>query len=98
MWRVITEIVFPMLLPALIYVGWIQVSRRLRSQAGAEGEAEEPVLQDAPWLWLALLGLALAMAVAFVTAMFSGDASRGRYVPPQWDGTRVVPGHVEPRR
>jgi len=95
MWRVITEIVFPLLLPALLYVGWIHVSQRLRPQ---DGEDQADAWQDGPWLWLALVGIALAAAVAFASAMFSGDTSRGRYVPPQWDGTHIVPGHVEPRR
>jgi len=49
-----------------------------------------------PWIWLAGAGAALlAVVLLFVTVHF-GSSQEGVYVPPRWQGDRIVPGHIDP--
>jgi hypothetical protein len=48
-------------------------------------------------LWLLALGLFFAALLTVALSVFSGDGIEGRYVPPQLENGRIVPGHVEPR-
>jgi hypothetical protein len=49
-----------------------------------------------PWLWLASVGALLSAIVLFVVTVHFGSTQEGVYVPPRWDGDRIVPGHMEP--
>jgi hypothetical protein len=39
----------------------------------------------------------LLAIVLFVVTVHFGSPQEGVYVPPRWEGNRIVPGHMEPR-
>ncbi len=71
------------LVPAAIYLGYVL-------STGATAER----LKRAPWVWLALAGVAL-YAAALATWALTGDPAGGEYIPPRLiDGEIVPPTHV----
>lgn len=95
MWRVVFEILLPLVLPSVLYFMWAAAERRRQEKLGA---GETLAWADAPWVWLAAIGALLATSVAVALALIGGEPITGQYVPPQYiDGT-IVPGHVEPPR
>ena len=56
----------------------------------------QPLLQRTPWLVLSAIGMVLVAGTLASFAMLGGEARDGVYVPPQFEGGRVVPGHVQP--
>jgi hypothetical protein len=91
--RILVQIVFPILLPALLYALWLAAERRRLETAGT---GQRPGWAEAPWFWLLALGVFFAGIIAVAVALFSGESIEGVYVPPQIKDGRVVPGHVEP--
>ena len=88
MLRVFLTIVVPLVLPTALYLLWA----RLRlAQVG--GNLRWATL---PWLWLAGTGALLLALVLFVVTVHFGTSQPGVYVPPQWRGGHVIPGHIEP--
>jgi hypothetical protein len=84
--RQITEVVLPLVLPTLIYFGWVLYMR-------SRGAIETP---EMPWAWLAVAG-GLLLGVTFLAlALFGGAAPADVYVPPAIVDGKVVPGHFEP--
>jgi hypothetical protein len=49
-----------------------------------------------PWVWLAGAGAVLLAIVLFVVTVHFGSPQQGVYVPPRWQGDRIIPGHIEP--
>jgi hypothetical protein len=89
MLRVFLTIVLPLVVPTALYLLWI----------GVFGEAREggvPQWMAMPWIWLAAAGVVLLAIVLFVVTVNFGSPQEGVYVPPRWEGGRVVPGHIEP--
>jgi hypothetical protein len=93
MLRVVVTIVLPLLLPTVLYLGWMWI---VRSSFGAETGAES--WAALPWIWLAGAGAALLAVVLFVVTIGFGAAERGLYVPPRWINGHIEPGHIEPGR
>ena len=91
MLRVVLTIVFPLLLPTAIYLAWIAVMSRSESR-------EKLRLGALPLIWLALAGVVLLAAVLVTVSVHFGEPVSGRYVPPRYEGGRVVPPHLEPLR
>jgi hypothetical protein len=91
--RILVQIVFPILLPALLYALWLAAERRRLETAGG---GQRPGWAEAPWFWLLALGVFFAGIIAVAVALFGGESIEGVYVPPQIKDGRVVPGHVEP--
>jgi hypothetical protein len=94
--RILLEFLLPLVLPTLVYAGWMALEKR---RAERLGKGEAPSWREAPWVWLSLAGVVLAALLLFGLALMrdTGNA-KGQYVPPRMekDG-RIVPGHVEPR-
>lgn len=82
------EILLPLLLPTALYFLWI-VSVR-------PGTAVD--WTNWPWVWLAASGAVLVAIVLFLAAVDFGSPKQGVYVPPRWEGGRIVPGHFEPEK
>ncbi|MBO0737471.1 MAG: hypothetical protein J2P48_13005 [Alphaproteobacteria bacterium] len=88
--RVFLTIVLPLLLPTLLYLLWV----------GALGSShDDGALSWAavPWIWLAGAGAVLLALVLLVVTVHFGSSQEGVYVPPRWQGDRIVPGHIEPQ-
>lgn len=94
MGRIFLEFILPLLLPTALYLLWVRAEQRRIERLG-RGEA--PRWQDAPFLWLALMGVVLALAVLVALHYAGGSGIEGVYVPPRLIDGQVVPGHVDPR-
>jgi hypothetical protein len=88
--RVFLTIVLPLLLPTALYLLWV-------STFGAEPGIGAARWRAVPWLWLAGAGVVLLAVVLFVVTVRFGSPQEGVYVPPRWEGGRIIPGHVEPK-
>jgi hypothetical protein len=91
--RILFQVVFPIVLPALLYALWMTAERR-RVEAGG---GDKPRWVDAPWVWLLALGLFFAGLLAVAISVFGGGSGSGVYVPPSVQDGQVVPGRIQPR-
>ena len=91
MLREILTLVVPLLLPTVLYLVWLRTARWSQGDGAA-------AWRKLPWVWLAALGVALTAVVLVVVTVGFGTAVRGVYVPPRYEGGRIVPGHVEPAK
>jgi hypothetical protein len=89
MLRITATIIVPLLLPTFLYLLWLVAVRHLPLASAAPWRA-------LPWPWLAGAGLVLAAAMLYAVGTRVGGMGQGVYVPPQWIGGKIVPGHVEP--
>lgn len=92
--RILFQLVFPILLPTLLYALWLAAERR---RVEAAGTGEKPAWNDAPWFWLAALGVFFAGVIAVALALLGGGDMEGTYIPPSLRDGEVVPGRVQPR-
>jgi hypothetical protein len=90
MLRVFLTIVLPLLLPTALYLLWI-------GTLGSSPEGGAIPWTAVPWIWLAGAGAVLLAIVLFVVTVHFGAPQEGVYVPPRWQGDRIVPGHIEPQ-
>jgi hypothetical protein len=90
MLRVILTIVVPLILPTAVYVLWMRSVR----WDGPGGAARWRAM---PWIWLAGAGAALLAIVLFVVTVHFGTSEPGVYVPPRYEGGRLVPSHIDPK-
>jgi hypothetical protein len=90
MLRVFATLALPLLLPAVIYLCWMRLMHPA-TRGGGTGR-----LAGMPWAWLAGAGMLLLAIVLIAIRLNFGTPLSGTYIPPRWDGDRVVPGHVEP--
>jgi len=90
MLRVFLTIVLPLLLPTALYLLWIVT-------LGSSPEGGAIPWTAVPWIWLAGAGAVLLAIVLFVVTVHFGAPQEGVYVPPRWQGDRIVPGHIEPQ-
>lgn len=91
--RILVEFLLPVVLPTVVYFLWAASERRRKARLDA---GETLRWQDAPWLWLAGIGVALTAVLSAGLALFGGETIEGVYVPPRLEDGRIVPGHVEP--
>jgi Family of unknown function (DUF6111) len=91
MLREVLTLVVPLLLPTALYLVWLRAMRW--SEAGGA-----VWWRGMPWVWLAVTGVALTTLVLFVVTVHFGTAKPGTYVPPHFEGGRIVPGHIAPGR
>ena len=97
MLRTFLTVVLPLIAPTVAYLVWMY----LRAQRREEEEAGRPVprWRQLPWPWLVVSGAALAavavLAVGYVDR--SADITR-RYIPPQLEDGKVVPGRFEEQK
>ena len=89
--RVLLQYLLPLLLLTAIWLIWyVFVGRNRPASDGSSSK-----LQHGPWFWLILAGLVLLGGNLVYTALNRGYDPSGTYVPPHWEGGRVVPGRVE---
>lgn len=85
--RIVIENLLLLLLPTLIYVSYVYLTRDGRS-------GSRNLLDDAPLVWLFLAGVALAMAVLVIFGSTSGEAPHKGYQPPEFRDGKIIPGRV----
>jgi hypothetical protein len=90
MLRVFLTIVVPLLLPTAVYLLWMRAMHWEASGRAMRWRA-------LPWLWLAGAGALLLALVLFVVTVHFGTSKPGVYVPPRYEGGRLLPSHIEPK-
>ncbi|MBU1212724.1 MAG: hypothetical protein KJ587_15840 [Alphaproteobacteria bacterium] len=86
--RVVIENVLLLLLPTILYLAFIYIS-------GGRKGSNQGVLDDAPLIWLFLAGVGLALAVIMMFGTLEGSAPGQGYRPPEFRDGKIVPGEVE---
>ncbi len=89
--RVIVQYVLPLLLPTLIFVGWLVLTRKT-GETRAETMAR---LEGGPWYWLVVAGFVFMAAGFIYLGLSHDDPPESVYVPPTVENGRVVPGHMK---
>lgn len=84
--RFLLQYLLPLLLPTLLWFGWMWLT-----QKGKEPRA----LREGPWVWLIGSGIVLMGAALVATAFMTGSEPGGKYVPPYMEDGKIVPGRVE---
>lgn len=82
--RFFLQYLLPLLLPLLIYVGFVWLSRG-RSQAW---------LEDTPWVPLLGAGAVLTALSLIGWSLLSGASTDALYVPPHMEDGELVPGRA----
>lgn len=87
--RTVIENILLFLLPTVIYVAYVALSRRLN------GASEGGVLEEAPMLWLFIAGAALVVVTLVVFGSTSGGRPGQEYQPPMYRDGKIVPGQLK---
>ena len=86
--RIVVENILLFLLPTIVYIAYVYMTRE-------EKPGATQVLDDAPLVWLFVAG---AVVVVFTLVAF-GSVSGGKpgqvYVPPSLKDGRIEPGHMQ---
>jgi len=77
-------------LPFLIYGIWIAIAR-WRSR----GHENEPNWNDAPFIWLSIIGLLLVLGSLIFLGISQGEKFGGTYIPPKVIDGEVIPGKIQ---
>jgi hypothetical protein len=86
--RIIAENVLLFLLPTIIYVAYVYMTRD--EKAGAAS-----VLDDAPLIWLFAAGAVLMLVTLVTFGSMSGGKPGQTYTPPAFKDGHIEPGHVD---
>ena len=86
--RIVAENILLFLLPTLIYVAYIYLTREERPGAAR-------VLDDAPLIWLFAAGAALVIATLVIFGSVSGGKPGQVYIPPVLKDGLIEPGRIE---
>jgi hypothetical protein len=84
--RALGEIVLPLILPTLIYFGYVLYAR-------ARGAEQAP---DMPWAWLGVAGGLLLGVTSLALALLGGASPSEVYQPPKVVNGIVQPGEFKP--
>jgi hypothetical protein len=88
MTRVVLENVLLFLLPTLLYVGYVYLTRE-------PGRGATRVMDEAPLIWLFIAGAVLVIVTLVAFGSTSGGKPGQHYEPPVMKDGRIVPGHIE---
>lgn len=93
--RVVIENILLFLLPSLIYVAYMMITRERDSGAHGQMRGASQILDDAPLLWLFSAGALLVIVTLIAFGSTSGGKPGQHYEPPVMKDGRIVPGHLE---
>ena len=85
---IVAEYILLFLLPTVIYIAYIYMTRE-------EKPGATRVLDDAPLIWLFVAGAALVIATLVVFGSISSGKPGQTYVPPVFKDGRIEPGRIE---
>jgi len=86
--RIVAENVFLFLLPTIVYVAYVYMTREEKPDAMR-------VLDDAPLIWLFVAGAALVIVVLGTFATVTGGKPGQVYTPPAFRDGHIEPGHID---
>jgi len=86
--RIIAENILLFLLPTIIYVAYVYMTRE-------EKQGAARVLDDAPLVWLFVAGAVLVVVTLVTFASMSGGKPGQTYTPPAMKDGRIEPGHID---
>ncbi len=109
MLRLVVENVLLFLLPTVLYVGYVMLRRHLddgsQQTDPATGQPANPgnntgtnvgnVLNDAPFIWLAIAGACLVFTVLLLFGSVSTGNPNGTYEPAVYKDGKIVPGRIK---
>ena len=91
MLRILLTIILPIALPLLLYLGYVNLTRRAGKAAG---EGILGPLEKGVWIWLIVAGAALATILLVTWDMMSGVPPGTKLRAPYMEDGRVVPSQV----
>ena len=87
--RVVIENILLFLLPTVVYLGYVLLTRRGATSAGE-------VINDAPLVWLFVAGaLIVAGTLIYYASITPGGTPGQVYVPPHMKDGRIEPGQLK---
>ena len=86
--RIVIENILLFLLPTVIYVAYIYLTREEKPEAAR-------VLDDAPLVWLFMAGAVLMVVTLVTFGSMTGGKPGQTYTPPVLEDGRIVPGHID---
>jgi hypothetical protein len=86
--RIVAENVLIFLLPTIVYIAYIYLTRDEKPGAAR-------VLDDAPLLWLFVAGAMLVIVTLVTFGSVTGGKPGGIYTPPSMKDGRIEPGHID---
>jgi hypothetical protein len=93
--RIVIENILLFLLPTILYVTYMLLTRdqgASQTPSGLPGATR--VLDDAPLLWLFVAGAALVIATLVAFGSTSGGKPGQHYEPPVLKDGKIEPGHI----
>lgn len=86
---------WPVLIPFLIYFGWIGVRYYLLKRQG-EAPLFSDLISRTPLFYASLASLIILLLCFLWLGLSQPQETSGHYVPPRQEQGKIVPGHVEP--
>jgi len=86
--RIVAENILLFLLPTIIYVAYVYMTRE-------EKPGTARVLDDAPLIWLFIAGAGLVVVTLLTFGSMSGGKPGQIYTPPILKDGHIEPGHLE---
>jgi hypothetical protein len=86
--RIVAENILIFLLPTIIYVAYVYMTRE-------EKPGATRVLDDAPLIWLFITGAILVLVTLLTFGSMSGGKPGQIYTPPAFKNGHIEPGHID---
>ena len=86
--RIVAENILLFLLPTIVYIAYVYLTREERPGAAR-------VLDDAPLIWLFIAGAVLVVVTLASFGSVTGGKPGGVYTPPSIKDGRIEPGHID---
>jgi hypothetical protein len=86
--RIVAENILLFLLPTIVYVAYVYMTRE-------EKPGAMRVLDDAPLIWLFVAGAALVVITLVSFGSVTGGKPGQVYTPPSFKDGRIEPGHID---
>jgi len=86
--RIVAENILLFLLPTIIYVAYVYMTRE-------EKPGAIRALDDAPLIWLFVAGALLVIVTLATFGSLSGGKPGQTYTPPSLKDGRIEPGHLD---
>ena len=86
--RIVAENILIFLLPTIVYVAYVYMTRE-------EKPGATRVLDDAPLIWLFITGAILVVVTLVTFGSMSGGKPGQIYTPPAFKDGHIEPGHID---